>query len=132
MAVVEAYSGYQTIIHGLVSKTWTMRWGVGPGVAGPADGDGATFTVPAGFSQQAETPTEMVDTQEQTSKTGDTLKVVGKLTCPAGATRSITNVALYEAATGKLAVHADFPAIPLAAGDWIQFTFLRQVKAVTG
>jgi hypothetical protein len=93
-----------------------VAWGTGAGTA--ALTDTTLFT---------ETGTRVAgtSTQQTTTTTNDTYRVVGTLT--AGGALTITNAGLFDAlTTGNLFVKGDFTGLALASGDSIQFTFNTQ------
>ena len=70
----------------------------------------------------AEARTAGTSTQQTTTTTDDTYRVVGTITC-AGSAKAITEVGLFSAATdGILLTRATFSAINVSVGDSIVFT----------
>jgi hypothetical protein len=93
-----------------------VAWGTGAGTA--ALTDTTLFT-------EVGTRVAGTSTQQTTSTTNDTYRVVGTLT--AGSSLTITNAGLFDALTsGNLFVKGDFTGLALASGDSIQFTFNTQ------
>ena len=99
----------------------------GVGVAEPsfvAMGTGVTTAAVTDtvIETEVETRTAGTSTQQTTSTTDDTYRVVGTVT--ATATRAIANAGLLTASSGgSLYVHSDFAVINLAINDSITFTF---------
>lgn len=95
-----------------------VAWGTGAGTA--AIGDTTLFT------EASEARTLGTSTQQTTSVTNDTYRVVGTITV-AGSGKTITNAGLFDASTsGNLLVKSDFTGLALNVGDSIQFTFNLQ------
>lgn len=89
-------------------------WGTGAGTAAATD---TTL-----FTESAESRVAGTSTQQTTTTTNDTYRVVGTIT--ATGTRGITNAGLFDASTsGNLFVKGDFTVINLVTNDSIQFTF---------
>lgn len=87
--------------------------GTGAGTAGPSDT--TLFT-------ETETRTLGTSTQQTTSTTSDTYRVVGTVT--ATGSRAVTNAGLFDASSsGNLFAKGDFSTINLSTGDSIQITF---------
>lgn len=94
-----------------------IGWGTGTTTAAVGD---TTLT-----TESAEARTNGTSSQVTTTTTNDTYRVTGTLT--ATATRAITEVGLFTAATaGTLFMHSDFAALNLAAGDSVTFTIDTQ------
>ncbi len=113
-------------LRGVGTEPVHVGWGTGAGTA--AAGDTDLFT-PA--TEARVTGTSSVQT---TSTTGDTYQVVGTITC-SGASKTITNVGLFDAAGsgsppagGNLYMHADHGSQALAVGDAIQYTLKTQYQ----
>lgn len=88
-------------------------WGTGAGTAAAAD---TTL-----FTEGPEARVSGTSSQQTTTTTNDTYRVVATIT--ASAARAVTNAGLFDAATvGNLFVKGDFATINLATGDSIQFT----------
>jgi hypothetical protein len=89
-----------------------VAWGTGAGTTAATD---TTLFTETGTRVSGTT------TQQTTSTTNDTFKVVGTLT--AGGSLTITNAGTFDASTsGNLFVKGDFTGIALNSGDSIQFT----------
>lgn len=90
-----------------------IGWGTGAGTAAATD---TTL-----FTESAESRVVGTQTQQTTTTTNDTYRLVGTLT--ASAPRSITNVGVFDASTsGNLFGKANFTAFDLSTNDAIQFT----------
>jgi hypothetical protein len=101
---------------------WTA-WGTGAGTAGATDT--TLFTEDSGGSP-AYARIAGTSTQQTTTTTNDTYRVVGEIT--SNGTKTITNAGLFDAVTtGNLFAKADFTGIPLLVNDSIQFTFNIQL-----
>lgn len=89
----------------------------------------ATATDTALGTQASETSTTKVTgtgTRITTTTTNDTYQVVGIITC-AGASKSITEVGLFDAASsGTMFLHGTFDAINVNVGDSVEFTIKSQ------
>lgn len=95
-----------------------VAWGTGAGTAAAAD---TTL-----FTEASEARVAGTSTQQTTSTTNDTYRVVGTITC-AGSGKTITNAGLFDASSsGNLLVKSDFTSLALNVGDSIQFTFNLQ------
>lgn len=95
-----------------------LAWGTGAGTAAATD---TTL-----FTEAAESRVAGTQTQQTTTTTNDTYRVVGTVT--ATGTRAITNAGIFDASTvGNLIAKGDFSTINLANGDAIQFTFNMQL-----
>lgn len=101
---------------GGVPAKW-IGWGTGAGTAAVTDTDL--------FTASAEARTVGTVTRTTTTVTNDTVQVVGTIT--ATGSRSITNVATFDALTsGNISIHADHSTISLATGEAIQYTITLQ------
>ena len=93
-----------------------VAWGIGTTEAS-ASGAGADLV-----SEGAEDRTEGTQSQQTTTTTDDTYRVVGAITCT-GAGKAITEVTIMNDETaGACFMRANFDAINVAVGDSIQFT----------
>ena len=93
-----------------------VAWGVGTTEAS-VTGAGADLV-----SEGAEDRTTGTQTQQTTTTTDDTYRVVGAITCT-GAGKAITEVTIMSDETaGTCFMRANFPAINVAVGDSVQFT----------
>lgn len=91
-----------------------IAWGTGAGTAAAAD---TTL-----FTEASEARVSGTSTQETTTTTSDTYQVTGTLTV-AGAPKTITNVGLFDAATGgNLLMKSSFTGLALEVGESVQFT----------
>jgi hypothetical protein len=97
-----------------------LQWGVG-------SGQGVTDTALADTTGTTEARTSGTVSQETTTTTDDTLRVVGTIT--ALGTVGITEVGLFDAAGsgtpptgGNMTFYGDFAVINLGVGDSITFT----------
>ena len=100
-------------IKGAGTEPLHVAWGTGAGTAGVTD---TTL-----FTEAAEARTAGTSTQQTTTVTNDTYRVVGTITSLSGQT--ITNAGLFDAATtGNLFVKGDFAGVALLTGESIQFT----------
>lgn len=92
---------------------------------------GTGVTAPTGADTGLQTPApearvEGVSSQQTTTATNDTFRVVATLV--ASAARVITEAGLFDALTaGNLFFRGTFAALNLATGDSIQFTFNTQM-----
>lgn len=119
MASVLANTG-KAIITSLLSTSNAkyVAWGTGAGTAAATD---TTL-----FTESAESRTAGTQTQQTTTTTNDTYRVVGVIT--ATATRAITNAGIFDASSsGNLFAKGDFSTMNLASGDSIEFTFNVEV-----
>lgn len=117
MASVLANAG-RAIITSVLASSTAKYVGMGTGAGTAAATDTTLFT-------EVETRTSGTQSQQTTSVTNDTYRVVG--TVAATATRAITNAGVFDASSaGNLLVKGDFATINLASGDSIQFTFNLQ------
>lgn len=90
-----------------------VAWGTGAGTTGATD---TTL-----FTESSEARTSGTVTQQTTTTTNDSYRVVGTIT--ATGARTITNAGLFDASTsGNLFFKTDFTGIVLATNDSIQFT----------
>jgi len=117
MASVLTNAGRAIITSALAASTAKyVAMGTGAGTA--AATDTTLFT-------EVETRTSGTQSQQTTSVTNDTYRVVGTVT--ATATRAVTNAGVFDASSaGNLLVKGDFSTINLASGDSIAFTFNLQ------
>ncbi len=103
------------------SQASTMNrigWGTGAGTT--AESDTTLFT------EASETRATGTVSQQTTTVTGDTYRVVGTLT--ATGTKTITNAGLFDAATtGNMLIKGDHAGVPLLSGDSIEYTFSLHV-----
>ena len=82
----------------------------------------AAVTQTALVTPGAEDRTSGTETQQTTTTTNDTYRVVGVITC-AGAGKAITEVGLFDAATdSNMFMRSNFSAINVAVADSITFT----------
>lgn len=96
--------------------------GTEPSYVAMGTGAGTAAATDTTLFTEVETRTAGTSTQQTTTVTNDTYRVVG--TVAATTTRAITNAGLFDASTsGNLFVKGDFTTINLASGDSIQFTF---------
>jgi hypothetical protein len=117
MASVLTNAG-RAIITALLAASTAKYVGMGTGVGTAAVADTTLFT-------EVETRTSGTQSQQTTSVTSDTYRVVGTVT--ATTTRAITNAGVFDASSsGNLLVKGDFSTINLASGDSIAFTFNLQ------
>ena len=87
---------------------------IGTGAGTAAIGDTTLFT-------EVETRTDGTSSQQTTTTTNDTYRVVGTIT--ATGARAVTNAGLFDASTsGNLFVKGDFDVVNLSDGDSIQLT----------
>lgn len=107
------------LLTGLGDSPKYVAWGTGTTEAAPTD---TGLETPA-----AEARTSGTATQETTTTTDDTYKVVGLITCT-GTAKAITEVAIYDAdALGNGFMHANFAVINVDVGDSINFTISNQL-----
>ena len=98
----------------VITPHW-VAWGVLAAVA-------AAATNTALESAGAEARTVGTVTQETTTVTNDTYRVVGQITC-AGAAKTIKEVGLFShLTTGNLSMRGTFSDINMSVGDSITFT----------
>jgi len=99
---------------GGVAEPKFVAWGTG--TTTPAVTDTTIETAPG------EARTDGTSSQQTTSTTDDTYRVVGTIT--ATATRAITNAGLFTASSaGSMLCKSDFATINLLTNDSITFTF---------
>ncbi len=85
-------------------------------------GAGTTGATDTTLFTEVETRTAGTSTQQTTTTTSDTYRVVGTIT--ATGARAVTNAGLFDASsTGNLFVKSDFATINLATNDQLQLTF---------
>lgn len=120
MASILANTGKSFITNLLASSAAKyIGWGTGAGTAAASD---TTL-----FTESSETRATGTQSQQTTSTTSDTYRVVGTIT--ATAIRAITNAGIFDAVTvGNLIAKGDFATLNLASGDSIQFTFNLQLS----
>jgi len=98
-----------------------VAWGIGATEAS-ASGAGADLV-----SEGAEDRTEGTQSQQTTTTTDDTYRVVGAITCT-GAGKAITEVTIMSDETaGTCFMRANFDAINVAINDSVQFTINSKV-----
>jgi len=116
-ATLVVNAGRAVVTNRLVNGTLPpifIGWGTGAGTTAAAD----TIL----FTESAETRATATASQQTSSTTNDTYRLVGTLT--ATATRIILNAGAFDAVSaGNLFFKSDFLAINLASGDGITFTF---------
>jgi hypothetical protein len=100
------------------------RWvGVGTGATGADRTAAATDTA---LSTEAETRGEGIESQQTTTETGDTYRVVGVVT--ATNSRNIDEAGLFNAVSGgTMFLSATFPVVSLSINDSLQLTCNVQV-----
>jgi hypothetical protein len=100
------------------------RWvGIGTGATGAARTAANTDT---GLSTAVETRSEGVESQQTTTETGDTYRVVGVVT--ATGARSVDEAGLFNALSGgTMFLSATFPVISLSINDSLQLTCNCQI-----
>lgn len=116
--VVKVVNGGLGIVTNRIKGSGTepkyVGWGTGTTAADVADTGLETA--------RAEARTDGTSTQQTTTTTSDTYRVVGSITC-AGTAAAITEVGLFDASTaGNLFLRGTFSAINVSVGDSIQFT----------
>lgn len=101
------------------SSVASPRWvAMGTGATGAARTAAAGDTA---LSNEVETRTEGTESQQTTTQTNDTYRVVGVIT--ATGSRSVDEAALFNAlAAGTMFLSATFPVISLVANDSLQLT----------
>ena len=103
-------------LKGAGTEPLNLAWGTGAGTTAATD---TTL-----FTEGPEARTAGTSTQQTTTTTNDTYRVVGTITASAG--RTVTNAGLFDVITsssGNLYAKTDFTGIVLpSAGDAIQFT----------
>lgn len=131
MATVLTNAGRAIItnrLKGSGTEPLNIGWGTGAGTAAAADT--TLFTeklvdLSTNGNGSNEARTAGTSTQQTTSVTNDTYRVVGTRTATGGGT--VTNAGLFDATSGgNLFIKGDFSGIPLLTGDSIQFTFNLQ------
>jgi hypothetical protein len=106
---------------GAGSKPEWVAWGTGAGTA--AITDTTLFT-----ESTEETRVQGTTSQQTTTTTNDTYRVVATLTV-ATSNKTITNAGVFTASTvGTLFQKGDFTGIALNIGDSIQLTFNTQLS----
>lgn len=105
-------------LHGYASRPKYIGWGTG-------SAQGVDDTDLAAAADEART--NGTSSQQTTTVTNDTYRVVGTVT--AGGARAITEVGVFDAAGsgtppsgGGMGIYGDFSVINLASGDSIAFT----------
>lgn len=105
-----------------------IGWGTGAGTAAAADT--TLFTEKdVDLSTGTGTRTTGTSSQQTTSVTNDTWRLVGTRTATGAGT--VTNAGCFDSATitaGNLFVKGDFTGIGLSSGDSIEFTINLQVS----
>lgn len=95
-----------------------VAWGTGAGTTAATD---TTL-----FTEASEARVSGTSSQQTTTTTNDTYRVVGTLTV-AGSGKTITNVGLFDASSsGSLFFKSDFTGLALNVGDSIAFTLNTQ------
>jgi hypothetical protein len=125
-ATVITHGGF-AIIADRIKNTPTVaspRWAaIGTGATGAARTALATDTA---LSTEVETRGEGSESQQTTTETGDTYRVVGVVT--ATAPRDVDEAALFNALTsGSMFLSATFPVVVLATNDSLQLTCNCQI-----
>jgi hypothetical protein len=96
--------------------------GTEPNYAGIGTGAGTTAAADTTLFTEVETRVAGTSTQQTTTTTNDTYRVVATITLTAG--RTITNCGLFDAvSSGNLFVKQDIGPLTLASGDSIEFTY---------
>jgi hypothetical protein len=113
--------GRGLITASLAASTYKyIGWGTGAGTAG--DSDTTLFTEVTDTARATGT-----QSQQTTTTTSDTYRVVGTITATTG--RAITNAGVFDAvSTGNMFSKGDFTVINLTTGDSIQFTFNHKLS----
>jgi len=111
---------FTTAGKGFVTSTLTgttakyVAWGTGTSTA--VVGDTTIET------ESSESRTSGTQSQQTTTVTNDTYRVVGTITSTQ--TQTIANAGVLTASTsGTLVLHSSFTGVPLVSGDSIAFTF---------
>jgi hypothetical protein len=91
-----------------------VAWGTGTTTAAAAD-----TTIE---SESAETRVSGTQSQQTTTTTNDTYRVVAQITSASGQTIGNAGV-LTASSSGTLVLHSNFTGVPLVSGDAITFTF---------
>lgn len=106
--------------HAYTSRMKYLQWGVG-------SGQGVTDTDLDDKTGADEARVDGTSSQQTTTTTNDTYRVVGTIT--AAGTLAITEVGVFDAAGsgtpasgGNMGIYGDFSAINLSPGDSIAFT----------
>jgi hypothetical protein len=114
MASLVTNTGLAEFVSALVADNTVRHIGWGGGT-----GQGVTATNLA--SAFAEARTAGTASAQTTTTTGDTYRVTGAIT--ATATRAVTEVGVFDAATGSnLRIYGDFSVLNLNTSDSITFT----------
>jgi hypothetical protein len=117
MATVFANTGKAIVtnrLKGSGTEPVHIGWGTGAGTAAATD---TTL-----FTEASESRTAGTSTQQTTTTTNDTYRVVGSITV-AGSGKTITNAGLFDASSsGNLFMKGDFTGIALNVGESISFT----------
>ena len=115
MADVFTTAGKGFVTSTLTSSTGKyVAWGTGTTTAAVTD------TVIE--TESAEARVAGTQSQQTTTVTNDTYRVVGTLT--SASTQTIGNAGVLSASTsGTLILHSNFTGVPLVSGDSIAFTF---------
>lgn len=104
------------LVNGTLPPTF-VAWGTGAGTTGATD--------TALFTEASEARVAATPTQQTTSTTNDTYRLVATIVANAG--KTITNAGSFDASSsGNLFFKTDFAGIPLLTNDAIQFTFNTQ------
>ena len=118
--VTDVGLGFVTTLLAASVYKW-VAWGIGATEAS-ASGAGADLV-----SEGAEDRTEGTQSQQTTTTTDDTYRVVGAITCT-GAGKAITEVTIMNDETaGTCFMRANFDAINVAISDSVQFTINSKV-----
>jgi hypothetical protein len=105
-------------IKGAGTEPLFVAWGTGAGTTAATD---TTL-----FTEASEARVSGTSTQQTTTTTNDTYRVVGTMTV-AGSGKTITNVGLLDASSaGNLFFKSDFTGLALNVGDAIAFTISVQ------
>lgn len=113
-------------IKGTGTEPLQIGWGTGAGTSAATDTTLFTETQ-ADLSGTTGTRVAGTSTQQTTSVTSDTYRVVGTITATGAGT--VTNAGLFDNSTigsGNLFVKGDFTGVALAISDSITFTFNLQ------
>lgn len=115
MATVFANTGKAIVTNRLRSGGTEPKFvAMGTGAGTAAIGDTTLFT-------EVETRTDGTSSQQTTTTTNDTYRVVGTVTATAG--RAVSNAGLFDASSGgNLFVKGDFATVNLSTSDSIQLT----------
>lgn len=96
--------------------------GTEPNYCAVGTGAGTTAAADTTLFTETETRTAGVSSQQTTSTTNDTYRVVGTITMTGA--RTLTNCGLFDASSsGNLFVKQDIGPLTLASGDAIELTF---------